>query len=81
LGSSVIVLATVQDGKVVLVAGVSADLLGALKAGDIVGSGGGPGRRPRRRPGGFCAGRRHSAREFERGAGGVETLVSRPPSD
>jgi len=38
LGSSVIVLASVQDGKVVLVAGVSADLLGRLKAGDIVGA-------------------------------------------
>jgi alanyl-tRNA synthetase len=38
LGSSVIVLATVQSGKVVLVAGVSDDLLGRLKAGDIVGS-------------------------------------------
>jgi alanyl-tRNA synthetase len=38
LGSSVVVLATVQDGKVVLVAGVSADLLTRLKAGDIVGS-------------------------------------------
>ncbi len=38
LGSSVIVLASVQDGKVVLVAGVSADLLGRFKAGDIVGA-------------------------------------------
>jgi len=38
LGSSVIVLATVQDGKVVLVAGVSDDLVGRLKAGDIVGT-------------------------------------------
>jgi alanyl-tRNA synthetase len=38
LGSSVVVLATVQDGKVVLVAGVSADLLNRLKAGDIVGA-------------------------------------------
>jgi alanyl-tRNA synthetase len=38
LGSSVIVLATVQDGKVVLVAGVSADLVAQLKAGDIVGA-------------------------------------------
>jgi alanyl-tRNA synthetase len=37
LGSSVIVLATVQDGKVVLVAGVSEDLMTRLKAGDIVG--------------------------------------------
>jgi len=38
LGSSVIVLATVKDGKVVLVAGVSSDLLGRFKAGDIVGA-------------------------------------------
>jgi alanyl-tRNA synthetase len=37
LGSSVVVLATVQDGKVVLVAGVSPDLSDRLKAGDIVG--------------------------------------------
>jgi alanyl-tRNA synthetase len=35
LGSSVIVLATVQDGKVVLVAGVSADLTGRIKAGEV----------------------------------------------
>jgi len=38
LGSSIVVLATVIDGKVVLVAGVSADLLTRFKAGDIVGS-------------------------------------------
>ncbi len=38
LGSSVIVLATVQDGKVVLVAGVSSDLVAQLKAGDIAGA-------------------------------------------
>ncbi len=38
LGSSVVVLATVQDGKVVLVAGVSADLVGRLRAGDIAGA-------------------------------------------
>ncbi len=38
LGSSVIVLGAVADGKVVLVAGVSADLVAELKAGDIVGS-------------------------------------------
>ena len=37
LGSSVIVLASVQDGKVMLVAGVSADLLARMKAGDIAG--------------------------------------------
>jgi alanyl-tRNA synthetase len=37
LGSSVIVLATVQDERVVLVAGVSEDLLSRMKAGDIVG--------------------------------------------
>ncbi len=38
LGSSVVVLATVQEGKVVLVAGVSADLVARLKAGDIAGA-------------------------------------------
>jgi alanyl-tRNA synthetase len=38
LGSSVIVLATVQEGKVILVVGVSADLLKRLKAGDIAGA-------------------------------------------
>jgi len=38
LGSSVVVLATVQDGKVTLVAGVSADLVARLKAGDIAGA-------------------------------------------
>jgi alanyl-tRNA synthetase len=38
LGSSVVVLATVQDGKVVLVAGVSPDLVAQLKAGDIAGA-------------------------------------------
>ena len=37
LGSSVIVLATVQEGRVVLVAGVSQDLLARMKAGDIAG--------------------------------------------
>jgi alanyl-tRNA synthetase len=38
LGSSIIVLANVKEGKVVLVAGVSPDLLDRFKAGDIVGS-------------------------------------------
>ncbi|HLZ98255.1 MAG TPA: alanine--tRNA ligase [Steroidobacteraceae bacterium] len=38
LGSSVIVLAAVNDGKVVLVAGVSADLVAEFKAGDIIGA-------------------------------------------
>jgi alanyl-tRNA synthetase len=38
LGSSVIVLATVQEGKVLLVAGVSADLLTRMKAGEIAGA-------------------------------------------
>ncbi|HEX3914534.1 MAG TPA: alanine--tRNA ligase [Steroidobacteraceae bacterium] len=37
LGSSVIVLGSVQEGKVVLVAGVSDDLIGRLKAGEIAG--------------------------------------------
>jgi alanyl-tRNA synthetase len=38
LGSSVVVLASTLDGKVVLVAGVSADLLTRIKAGDIAGA-------------------------------------------
>jgi alanyl-tRNA synthetase len=38
LGSSIIVLAAVNEGKVVLVAGVSVDLLAEFKAGDIVGA-------------------------------------------
>jgi alanyl-tRNA synthetase len=38
LGSSVVILATIEAGKVVLVGGVSADLLGRIKAGDLVGS-------------------------------------------
>jgi alanyl-tRNA synthetase len=37
LGTSVIVLATVKEGKVVLVAGVSADILDRYKAGEILG--------------------------------------------
>jgi alanyl-tRNA synthetase len=37
LGSSVIVLATVQEGRVTLVAGVSEDLVARMKAGDIAG--------------------------------------------
>ncbi len=37
LGSSVVVLASVEAGKVVLVAGVSADLTTRVKAGDIAG--------------------------------------------
>jgi alanyl-tRNA synthetase len=37
LGSSVIVLASAQDGKIVLVVGVSEDLLARIKAGDIAG--------------------------------------------
>jgi alanyl-tRNA synthetase len=37
LGSSVIVLASAEDGKVVLVVGVSEDLLARMKAGDIAG--------------------------------------------
>ncbi|HEX3397446.1 MAG TPA: alanine--tRNA ligase [Steroidobacteraceae bacterium] len=37
LGSSVIVLASVQEGKVLLVAGVSDDLVARMKAGEIAG--------------------------------------------
>ena len=38
LGSCVVVLTTVNEGKVVLVAGVSTDLVGKIKAGDIAGA-------------------------------------------
>jgi alanyl-tRNA synthetase len=38
LGSCIVVLATVKEGKVVLVAGVSTDLLAQFNAGDIVGA-------------------------------------------
>jgi alanyl-tRNA synthetase len=38
LGSSIIVLASVNEGKVVLVAAVSADLLSSFKAGEIAGA-------------------------------------------
>jgi alanyl-tRNA synthetase len=37
LGSSVVVLASVQEGKVLLVAGVSNDLVAQIKAGEIAG--------------------------------------------
>ena len=63
LGSSVIVLATVQEGKVVLVAGVSADLVARIEGGRHCRRGGGAGRRTRRRACGFRAGRRHAAGE------------------
>jgi alanyl-tRNA synthetase len=38
LGSSVVVLATVDAGKVLVVVGVSADVVGKVKAGDIAGA-------------------------------------------
>ncbi|MEY2701192.1 MAG: alanine--tRNA ligase [Pseudomonadota bacterium] len=37
LGSAAVVLATVQEGRVSLVAGVTADLTGRIKAGDLIG--------------------------------------------
>jgi alanyl-tRNA synthetase len=37
LGSSVIVLASVQEGKVLLIVGVSDDLVARMKAGEIAG--------------------------------------------
>jgi len=37
LGSAVIVLASVQEGKVLLVAGVSEELVARIKAGEIAG--------------------------------------------
>ena len=38
LGTAVVVLATVEDGKIALVAGVTKDLTGRIKAGDVVNS-------------------------------------------
>ena len=75
LGSSVIVLATVQDGRVVLVAGVSQDLVTRLKAGDIAGQvaeqvgGRGGGRADFAQAGGS------QPENLEAALAGVETLV------
>src|SRR3982075_2216788 len=79
LGSSVIVLATVQEGKVILVAGVSADLLARMAGG---GNGRGSrraGRRQGRGPPRFCTGRRHAARKFRQGAGWSGIPDTHPP--
>src|SRR5450631_2438022 len=75
LGSSVVVLATVQEGKVVLVAGVSADLLARMKAGDIAGAvaaqvgGRGGGRADFAQAGGT------QPENLEKALAGVETLI------
>jgi alanyl-tRNA synthetase len=75
LGSSVIVLASVQEGKVVLVAGVSADLLGRMQAGEIAGAvaaqvgGKGGGRADFAQAGGT------QPENLERALAGVETLI------
>ena len=75
LGSSVIVLASVKDGKVVLVAGVSADLLSRYKAGDLVGvvaaqvGGRGGGRADFAQAGGT------QPEKLDAALGGVESLV------
>lgn len=76
LGSSVIVLGTIQDGKVVLVAGVSADLLGKVKAGDIVGAvasqvGGKGGGRPD-----FAQAGGNQPENLDPALAGVESLVA-----
>ena len=75
LGSCVIVLATVQEGKAVLVAGVSADLLARMKAGEIVGAvaaqvgGKGGGRADFAQAGGT------QPENLEKALAGVESLV------
>ena len=75
LGSSVIVLATVKDGRVLLVAGVSQDLVTRLKAGDIAGQiaeqvgGRGGGRADFAQAGGS------QPENLEAALAGVETLV------
>ena len=68
LKSAVVVLASVESPtKVVLVAGVTADLVARIKAGELVGSVAAQGRRPRRRPAGFRAGGRQRPRSAGRG--------------
>jgi alanyl-tRNA synthetase len=75
LGSSVIVLATVQDGKVVLVVGVSTDLLTRMKAGEIAGAvavqigGKGGGRADFAQAGGT------QPENLDKALAGVETLI------
>jgi alanyl-tRNA synthetase len=75
LGSSVIVLATVQDGKVLLVVGVSADLLSRMKAGEIAGAvavqigGKGGGRADFAQAGGT------QPENLDKALAGVETLI------
>ena len=75
LGSSVIVLATVQEGKVVLVVGVSADLLTRMKAGEIAGAvavqigGKGGGRADFAQAGGT------QPENLDKALAGVETLI------
>jgi alanyl-tRNA synthetase len=75
LGSSVIVLATVQEGKVILVAGVSENLLTRMKAGEIVGvvaaqvGGKGGGRADFAQAGGS------QPENLDKALAGVETLI------
>ena len=81
LKSAVVVLASVESPtKVVLVAGVTADLVARIKAGELVGAVAAQGRRARRRPPGLRAGRRQRSRSAGRGArerGSVRALEAR----
>jgi alanyl-tRNA synthetase len=81
LGSCVIVLGTVKDGKVILVAGVSGDLLTRFKAGEIVGAvaarvGGRGGGRPD-----FAQAGGTEPENLDAALAEVETLVGNPQSN
>ena len=81
LKSAVVVLASVEGpAKIVLVAGVTSDLICAHQGRRARRLRGGEGGRPRRRPAGFRAGRRHqarSARRRARGSRGVRAIQNR----
>ena len=69
LQSGVIVLGGEFEGKAALLAMVSKDLTGRIKAGDLINRVADPGRRQGRRPAGHGPGRRHHARQTRRGRG------------
>ncbi len=79
LGSGVVVLGAVEGDKVFLVASVTQDLAGRLKAGDLIKPVAELVRRPRRRPRRLRSGRRHPARQGRRGVGPRAGARSQPP--
>ena len=79
LGSGVVVLGAVEGDKVFLVASVTQDLAGRLKAGELIKPVAELVRRPRRRPGGLRSGRRHPARQGRCRVGARRRAWSQPP--